>query len=231
MRTRYITILALAIATALAAAAPAMAHVTAQPPEQVAGGFTTVTFRVPSERPEPTTSVEVKFPPSITSARVMPVPGWEYDVKMVELDEPQEGGHGEEVTERIDTITWSGGEILDGEFMEFTVSVQMAEEGEIGDRVFFPAVQTYEGGERVGWIEKPADEDDDTELENPAPSVTLVEGDAHGASDDDADEEAAAGSEDDDANDDVRALYVLSIAALAIALLALLFGWKRGRRD
>lgn len=241
MRVRTtITTLAVGLATALVAASPAAAHVTAQPPEQVAGGFTTVTLRVPNERPEPTVKLQVQFPESITSARVMPVPGWTYEIEMVKLDEPIEGSHGEEITERIESITWTGGKILDGEFQEFPLSLQMATEGDLGNLVFFPAIQTYEGGEEVGWTERPESADDDTELERPAPTVTLVEGDGgHGSagSDKDGDSdhdsestEHADSDEHEDAEDDLAALYVLSIAALAIALLALLLGWKR-RRD
>lgn len=226
----------LAAIAALLIAVPASAHVTAQPPEQVAGGFTTVTFRVPNERPEPTTKLEVQFPESITSARVKPVPGWSYDVKMVELDEPAEDSHGEEITERIGTITWTGGEVLDGEFQEFTVSVKMAEEGDLGDLVFFPTIQSYDGGEVVRWIQKPASADDDAELENPAPSVTLVEGDAHGASSDkgdkgdDADDHAAASGDDGEDEEDDPTTMALALIALALSVIAILIGWKGARR-
>ena len=58
----------LAVAAALAIAAPAAsAHVTAQPPEQPAGGFTVLNIRVPNERPEATEKVEIQFPEGITS--------------------------------------------------------------------------------------------------------------------------------------------------------------------
>ena len=68
---------------------------------------------------------------------------------MVELDEPLDI-EGEQVTERIDTVTWSGGRIRPGEFQEFGVSFRTPEEA--GTELAFPAIQTYSNGEVVRWI-------------------------------------------------------------------------------
>lgn len=231
----------LAVTAALAIAAPvASAHVTAQPSEQPAGGFTVLNIRVPNERPEATEKVEVQFPDGITSVRYKPVPGWTTEIKMEQLDEPLDDGHGGEVTEQVDSVTFSGGTIKDGEFQEFPLSLKMLEEGELGDQVFFPAIQTYVGGEEVAWTEKPASEGDDTELERPAPAVTLVAGDGgHGSSGDDAkDDSHDEGASDDDSHDDteavdegrVNAALGLGIAAFVIAALGL-FRSMRGRKD
>lgn len=232
---RTITILAAGLTAAITAAVPASAHVTAQPPEQPAGGFTTVTFRVPNERPEPTNQVQVQFPESILSARVKPVAGWSHEIEMIKLDEPVEGGHGEQHTERVGSITWSGGAIQADEFQEFTVSLQMPTEGELDDLLFFPATQTYEGGEVVRWIQKPESADSDAELERPAPKVTLVEaggGHGHGADDEHADEVETdpASSSDAVAEEDLGPLWIVAIAALAIGLISLLLGWRHARR-
>lgn len=239
----------LAVTAALAIAAPAAsAHVSAQPPEQPAGGFTVVTLRVPNERPEATEKVEVQFPDGITSVRTKPVEGWTATVRMEQLDVPIDDGHGGKVTEQVDTVTFSGGEVKEGEFQEFPLSLKMPEEGELGDLLFFPAVQTYVGGEQVAWIEKPASEDDDAELERPSPKVTLVAAaGGHGAaaagdakddatddSKDDSHDEAGsddAASDDDDedeAEGRVNAALGLAIAAFVISALAL-FRSMRGR--
>jgi uncharacterized protein YcnI len=245
MKHRF-TIPVAATALALAIAAPASAHVTAQPPEQPAGGFTVINFRVPSERPEATTKVEVQFPDGIGSARIEPVPGWTAEVKMETLDEPIDDGHGGEITEQVDSITWSGGKIEDGQFQEFPVSLKLIEKGELGDMVFFPAIQTYEGGEEVAWVEKPASEDDDAELESPAPSVTLVAGDdGHGHSSGDkadkaddahsddthSDEGGDAKADDDEASGvDPAVSLGIGIAALVVSLLALLRTFRGGNK-
>jgi uncharacterized protein YcnI len=227
----------LAVVAALAIVAPASAHVTAQPPEQPAGGFTVVSIRVPNERPEATEKVEVQFPEGITSVRTKPVDGWTADIKMEKLDEPIDDGHGGKVTEQVDTVTFSGGSIKDGEFQEFPLSFKLPEKGELGDLLFFPAIQTYVGGEEVAWTEKPASEHDDAELERPAPSVTLVAGgdDHHAAaSSDDAKDDKGGDDAKDDDGDDVsegrdNAAFGLALAAFVISLLVM-FRTTMGRK-
>ncbi len=231
---RKIVIPALALAAALAIAAPASAHVSAQPPEQPAGGFTVLNIRVPNERPEATVKVEVQFPDGVTSVRYKPVPGWKTEVKMEDLEKPLDDGHGGEVTEQVDTVTFSGGKIEDGQFQEFPLSLKMLEEGELGDKVFFPAIQTYEGGEEVAWTEKPASEDDDAELERPAPSVTLVAGSGgHGdaASGDDAEDHAASDSDLDDVETRANVAFGVGLAGLVIGLLVMFRSTMGKKKD
>ena len=64
-----ITIAAAALLAALAFATAASAHVTLQPDEVPAGGFTRLDVRVPNERDDAgTTKVEVQFPPGFLFA-------------------------------------------------------------------------------------------------------------------------------------------------------------------
>jgi uncharacterized protein YcnI len=157
------------VLAALVAAPVAMAHVTLNPPEWEAGGFAKFDVRVPNERDEAdTTKVVMKFPEEVISANFQPTPGWDYSVKMVQLDEPVEQ-FGEEITERIDTVTWTGGRIRPGEFQEFGVSFQVPEDAAPGTALTFPSVQTYSNpSETVRWI---GEEESDT----PAPTVTVLE--------------------------------------------------------
>ena len=64
---------------------------------------------------------------------------------MAQLDEPIDD-EGEQITERIDTVTWTGGRIRPGEFQEFPVSFQVPEE-QPGTELAFPAIQVYSNGE------------------------------------------------------------------------------------
>lgn len=240
---KIISTMAIAAAAALAYAVPASAHVTAQPPEQPSGGYTVVNFRVPNERPEATNKIEVQFPDGIGSASTKPVPGWSAEVKMEKLDTPLDDGHGGKIEEQVGTITWSGGTIEEGQFQEFPVSLKMIDEGELGDKVFFPTLQTYDGGEVVSWTEKPSSADDDSELEKPAPSVTLVESaDHHGAmamddekaddaaaDSDSGDDEGASASDVSDAEDAARIALGIGILALVIGAFAL-FRAMRSKR-
>jgi uncharacterized protein YcnI len=145
-------------------AGPALAHVTVQPSEAISGSFARFVVRVPNERDDASTvKVQVKFPP-LTFVSFEDAPGWNRQVKMVEFDEPVDA-FGEQVTEGVGSVTWSGGKIQPNEFAEFGFSARMPE-GE--EELEFPAIQTYSGGEVVRWV-GPAD------AEEPAPLVDTVE--------------------------------------------------------
>ncbi len=166
---RRITIAATAAAV-LAAPAAAQAHVTVQPKEVPAASFTRLDVRVPNERDDSgTVKVQVQFPDGIASASYEAVPGWKVKVVKEKAPEPIDL-HGEEVTEQIDTVTFTGsgkeGVIGPGEFRDFGLSVRTPD-GEPGETVTFKAVQTYESGEVVRWIGAEDSED-------PAPTVTLT---------------------------------------------------------
>ena len=158
------TILTVAVASALAlvVAAPAFAHVTVQPNEAGVGSFSRFVVRVPNETPDAaTTKVEVQFPETVTNVSFQPKEGWDRTVKTKTLDEPIEV-FGEEVTEAVDTVMWTGGSIEPGEFDEFGFSIRTPDDP---GALEFPALQTYEGGEVVRWI-GPADADEPAAIVN-----------------------------------------------------------------
>ncbi len=202
---------------------------TVQPSSVPAGGFTRVDVRVPNERDDAgTVEVAVQFPDGIASASYEPVPGWETDVQTEKAAEPIEL-HGEEVTEQIKQITWTGngseGIVPPGAFQDFGVSMPTPDAA--GETLTFKALQTYEGGEVVRWIGAP-------DSDEPAPTVTLTAAEGeHGAADagEDAEEaeheaaeaadtaeEASADEEDDGGSDG------LAIAGLVVGGLGLLTG-------
>jgi uncharacterized protein YcnI len=150
------TVISAATAAAiLLVAGPVAAHVTVQPTEAVAGSFARFVVRVPNERDDAsTTRIEVRFPP-LAFVSFQDVPGWERTVEMQTLDEPLEV-FGEQITETVGTVTWSGGEIEPGEFQEFGFSARMPEEQATLE---FPANQTYDSGEVVRWIGPPDSEE------------------------------------------------------------------------
>ena len=223
------------VAAALALPAAASAHVTLQPDTAPANGFTRLDVRVPNERDDAATvKVDVRLPPGFAFVSYEPKPGWKVAVKREKLDEPIETEDGFEIDEGVSQITWSGGRIGPGEFVDFGLSLRMPD-GEAGEKLTFKALQTYEDGEVVRWI-GPEDGDE------PAPVVTLTDaasGGGHGApgtsgdtsvSSDDAAgaqepassgaaaENASATVEDDGGSDG------LTIAALVVAVLALIAG-------
>jgi uncharacterized protein YcnI len=227
-------------AVALVATAPtAAAQVTVSPGEAPKGGFTTLAFRVPNERDDSTTTeVEVNLPEDhpIRRVRVRPTPGWDYEIEMRTLDEPLVDDEGEETTEVVGKITWTG-EIGTTEYQEFEVSAGPLPEDV--DQITFPSIQTYASGEEVRWIDEPAEEGEE-EPERPAPLLELVdpedEGQAGGdAGGDGTGGEAASGLTVEDAasQDDVDSANTLATVGLGVGVLGLLvavFAVISGRR-
>jgi uncharacterized protein YcnI len=173
------------IAVALVASAgTAWAHVSVQPSEAPKGGFATLTFKVPNEKDDAsTTKVEISFPKDqpIADASVQPVPGWTVNVGKTKLTTPVTSDEGDTLDEQLSTVTFtanSGGGIKAGEFQTFLVSVQLPDEG---DSLGMPTTQTYSDGEDVEWNE--ATPDGGPEPEHPMPTVMLTAGgDEHGGS-------------------------------------------------
>jgi uncharacterized protein YcnI len=212
--------IALAVALVLLLVTPAAAHVTANPREVPAGGFTVLTFRVPTERSDAnTTKIEITFPEDapFRFVSVKPKEGWTHTEEMRPLETPIEA-EGESVTEALSKITWEGGKIAPGEFDEFDVSVGPVPDV---DTLVFKAVQTYDSGEVVRWIDPVVA--GEAEPEHPAPTVTVTKGDEEGAS-------APADPSDEGADGTGTATFValaLGGVALVAALAALIMGRKR----
>jgi periplasmic copper chaperone A len=208
----------------LALAPAAAAHVTLQPETAPAGGFTRLDVRVPNERDNAgTTKVEVQFPPGFLSVSTEPVPGWDIEVGMRDLDQPVEQ-FGEQVTEEVDTVTFTASgdaAIQPGEFQDFGLSLAVPDRRP-GSMLTFKALQTYSNGEVVRWIGPP-------DSEEPAPQVELTAAEGEEAAAEPAAQQAPAadGGEDDDGNGLAIAALVVAILALAAGLAALLM--RRGR--
>jgi uncharacterized protein len=213
-----VSIAAAALAATLVLAGSASAHVTLQPDEAPAGGFTRLDVRVPNERDGAgTTKVEVEFPSGFVFVSTEPVPGWTAKVTRRKLAEPIEM-EGEQMTEEVATVTWTGdgktGIVKPGQFQDFGLSLGVPDKP--GAALTFKAIQTYSSGEVVRWI-GPAD------AEEPAPQVTLTEGGGeHGAAAEPADTEPAAAQTEE--SDDDGAPVWLTIVALVLGALGLLAG-------
>jgi periplasmic copper chaperone A len=222
-------LLASATAALLALAPVASAHVTLQPEEIPAGGFTRIDVRVPTERDDAsTTKVEVQLPPGFLFVSTEPVPGWDAKIVKRKLDKPVEQ-FGEQISEEVGRVSFTakGGAagIGPGEFQDFGLSVSVPDKA--GSTLAFKAVQTYSSGEVVRWI-GPADS------EQPAPQVKLAAAEAEGGASKPAAEEqsaAPAQSGDDDDSGNMLAIIalVVAIAGLAAGLLALLRSRDRSR--
>jgi periplasmic copper chaperone A len=162
MRRRNLFLFTAAVALVLAPSAAA--HVTVNPDAVAADSFARFAIRVPTERENAsTTKVTVRLPRGLFFVSFQPKPGWKRTITTAKLDPPAEV-FGEQVTERVATVTWEGGRIAPGEFDEFGMSAKVP--NAVGTKLTFPSVQTYSNGEIVRWIGPP-------DAEEPAPRVTL----------------------------------------------------------
>lgn len=169
----------------LAGQTAASAHVTAAADDPAAGGYTTITFRVPTESDTAsTTGVEVHLPQDtpLTSVRVKPVPGWRAEVLEADLPSPVTTARGAMITKAPSIVRWTATDAGLGpdEFGEFEISAgPLPEEGTLQ----FPTVQSYSDGTRVDWAEQA---EAGVEAEHPAPHVEIAAAvggatDAHGS--------------------------------------------------
>jgi uncharacterized protein YcnI len=171
-----------------AAAGEVSAHVSIAEESVEAGSTALITFQFSHGCDgSPTTEVRIQIPAEI--ARVTPTinANWDVDKTMEALDTPIEGGHGEQITERVAEVVYTARTpVADGYRDTFVLSVPIPEDA-VGTTLYFPTIQTCEDGE-TAWIEIPAEGEDHDDLEAPAPGVAVVEASGDGDHDDSAEE-------------------------------------------
>src|SRR3954453_6737104 len=167
------SVAAIALSTALAG--PAFAHVTVSSASAAKGGFSAMTFRVPTEKDDAsTTKVQVAFPTDtpLASVSVKPVPGWTYQVTKSKLATPISSDDGP-ITDAVSQITWTASSpataVKPGEYQEFGVSAGPLP---TSTAISFKALQTYSDGSVVRWIDTQTP--GDPEAEHPAPTLSLT---------------------------------------------------------
>src|SRR5699024_10446028 len=121
---------ALTIATAafVATTLPASAHVHVHPDSTASGSYAALTFRVPNESDDAsTTKLVVTLPQDrpLASVSVRPIPGWSAEVTTKDLPEPVTANN-LKLTEAPRTVTWTADSteagIAPGEYQEFAIS-------------------------------------------------------------------------------------------------------------
>lgn len=197
------------------AAAPALAHVTVQPEEAVAGSFARFVVRVPNERDDAaTTKIKVSFPP-LAFVSFMPIDGWKRTSKTVTFNEPVIA-RDTEITEGIGSVTWRGGRIGPSEFEEFGFSALVPEDE---TTLTFEAIQTYSSGEVVRWRGAP-------DSEEPAARVETVD---IGAGENEGELAVLAELNDEVAEDDDGGAVlpiIVAVLALVAALIAVALSYR-----
>lgn len=170
---RRVTIVgATAAGALLLSAAPALAHITVTPDSAAAGSAAVLTFHVPNEEAKASTvRVDMQIPTMhpIAQLLVRPVPGWTISVKTITLAKPVSTDDGT-FSSAVSEVIWSGGQILPGQFQDFTISADPLPAG-IG-HLAFKTIQTYSNGDIVRWID--LTQPGQPEPEHPAAMLTLT---------------------------------------------------------
>jgi len=164
------------------------------------------------------TAVEVQLPDGVVGAKPALIAGWTATTEMVPATYTL---YGTEYTERVGTITWTGGPLPDGQFLDFGINATFQlEPGEYT----LPVIQ-YCGDESVAWVEVPAAGQSHDDLERPAPEFVVVAaaaGDGHG----DGHTDTPAATATDPL---VYAALFAAVAALAVSVYGLRAGAKSKR--
>lgn len=156
-------------------ATAASAHVTVNPDDTGANGYSHLTFNVPNESPTAKTSkLEVTLPADtpFTSVSVRPVEGWTAQVITSDLPKPVTVS-GTTVTKAPSSVIWTADEahqLGQNEYQSFSLSVGRLPAA--GTTVTLKAAQTYTDGTVVNWDEESAP--GQPEPKHPAPSFTTT---------------------------------------------------------
>jgi periplasmic copper chaperone A len=175
LRTAVLAVLAAVVAVLTLGVGTASAHVTVSSPDAAPGGFGELTFRTPSESDTArTTSLRVQLPADTPFAfvSVKPVPGWSATTTTSQLPSPVEA-EGTTITEAVTEVTWTadpGGGLAPGEYQSFSISAGPLPEGV--DSLVLPALQGYDDGSTVAWVEPTVE--GQPEPEHPAPALSLT---------------------------------------------------------
>ena len=165
-------------AALVALAGPASAHVEPTPSEVPAGSTQIISFTVPHGCDgSPTTKIDMKIPSGVTVAKAVYVSGWTVTTTKGPIT-PYKDADGNQITEAVTEVTWTGGPVPDDQVAVFGLSVAFPDKE--GESFSFPTVQTCETGS-TSWIE--ATPPGGTEPEHPAPTVTLTKAEPEGGGD------------------------------------------------
>lgn len=142
----------LAALTAGLMAGPALAHVTLEQGEAPAGARYKAVLQLGHGCDgQATTALRVRLPDGFYAAKPMPKPGWTLQTVTGAYARPFDN-HGETETSGVREIVWSGGELPDDWYDEFTLTGRIGPEVAPGSTLYFPTVQEC-GKARQSWID------------------------------------------------------------------------------
>lgn len=223
MTARGAVSLTLSLGVLALTAAPAGAHVGITPSTTAAGAYAVLDVSVPHGcEGSPTTEVKIQIPDEINAVTPTRNALWEVEKQVVKLAEPLTDGHGNQVTERVASVTYrTDAPLPDGYRDVFELSLQLPQAE--GDTLVFPIVQTCERGESA-WIEVAADGQDEADLELPAPTIVLSAAEGGGHHDEAAADISTAAASTDGESDTSDGTDALVLGALGVGVLGAVLG-------
>lgn len=149
----------------------ALAHITAQPNEAVAGTYFETALKVPHGCDgSATVAIQVAIPADVLSVKPQMKPGWQVDMQTRTIDPPLKGEHGAVIDRAVSTVEWRGGPLPDSLYDSFGLVMKLPDSP--GKTLWLPVVQTCENGRRE-WTEIPMEGQGWHALHSPAPFVRL----------------------------------------------------------
>ena len=156
-------------------AGTAAAHVTLEVDQTPADSFVKFVLRVPHGCDgKATTAVRVQVPEGIINAKPMPKAGWTLDVVRGTYAKSYDY-YGTPMTEGVQEIVWSGGELPDAFYDEFVFRAKVTD-FPVGTAIPVPVVQECGPDTSERWIEVPEAGKVADDYEFPAPMLTIIQG-------------------------------------------------------
>jgi hypothetical protein len=157
---------------------------------------------------------------------VAPTPGWQSSTQTIKLAKPIQTDDGA-VTQVTSAITWSGGHIPVGGYLDFAVTVGQLP-ARAGDLVF-KAIQTYSNGSVVRWIETSAA--GAPEPEHPAPTLHVTAAGSNAQPTVTPSAQATAAKTTSSSDGLSRGLAATALAVAVLALLTSYVAFRQRRRN
>ncbi|MBX3535441.1 MAG: YcnI family protein [Xanthobacteraceae bacterium] len=155
----------------IAGTVAASSHPTLTQKSASADSYFRATFTVPHGCDgAATTKVSIWLPENIIQAKPQSKAGWKIEIVRVKLDKEVQGFHGAKITHRVAKVIFSGGNLPDDQFDEFTLSMKLPKEP---GALYFPVEQAC--GEKVrAWNEIPSPSEKLHDLDSPAAALTVT---------------------------------------------------------
>jgi uncharacterized protein len=228
MKRKLVAVGAIITGVVALMAGPAFAHVSVTVDGDVSNeGLAVVILRVPNEEPDAgTNKITLVFPatPALTTAQPQLIDGWTFNVE-------------KDAAGNVTQVVWSGGPLTGEDAVELPLTIGTIPEG--ATTIDFKAVQTYENGDEVRWIDPPPA--GGGEAEHPAPVLT-VSGpapDTHGETTTDSggevtatDDHSATTTSETHSDDEGMSTGVIIAIAIGVVLVLAGLAWaiSRSRR-